>query len=118
VVRIVLTDDEWDSLLIEGSIRRSTPFIGSRCDARDYGCPETAIQMLPGTRLGLCDEHHTQLQERAAALGVTLQASSRLVYVVADGEGRSRVWRRRGDQWVEVPEPPVILRPAARTENT
>jgi hypothetical protein len=115
---VVLSDEEWDALLIEGGTRHGAPFIGSRCDAWHYGCPETTIRTLPGTRLGLCHEHHDQLQERAKALGVTLQASTRLVYVVAGGEGRPRVWRRSGDQWAEVREPPVILRHATRTEST
>jgi hypothetical protein len=118
VAALVLSEEEWDSLLIEGSIRRTPPFNGSRCDAWRYGCAETADRLLVGTRLGLCDQHFDQLHERAGNLGVTLQPSTRLVYVTTNAEGHATVWKRRGDQWEELRDPPVVHgRGGTRTER-
>jgi len=107
VVAPVLSEDEWDILLVDGATRRGAPFAGSRCDAWRWGCPGTASVLLVGTNLGLCQEHLEQLRARAAALGATLTASTRLVYVVTDAEGRIRVWRRLGNQWRERPDPRI-----------
>ena len=104
----VLTEEEWDAVLIDGGTRRGTPFAGSRCDAWRYGCRETATRLLGGTRLGVCDEHYSQLHQRAAALGVVFEPSTRLLYLMRDGEGSTRIWRRRGDQWAEVRHPRAV----------
>jgi len=107
VVAPVLSEDEWDVLLVDGATRRGAPFAGSRCDAWRCGCPGTASVLLVGTNLGLCQEHLEQLRARAAALGATLSPSTRLVYVVTGTEGVTRVWRRLGNQWQELPDPRI-----------
>ena len=102
----LLTELQWVALLIDASTRRCAPPLGSMCDAWPIGCGDTARHALTGPRLGLCDDHMGQLEDRADALGLVLRPSSRLFAVTYSEETGSRtIWCRRGGTWVRLTDP-------------